>query len=43
MTAKEARIETLKTRVRTAEGKGFGTSGVVRKWKRELRHLGVIL
>jgi len=42
MTQVEARIETLKTKIRTAEGKGLGTSGVVRKWKRELRKLGVV-
>ena len=39
MTAKEARIEVLKTKIRTAEGKGYGTSGCVRKWQRELRKL----
>jgi len=41
MTKKEARIEALKMRIRTTEGKGFGTSGVIRKLKRELRKLGV--
>jgi hypothetical protein len=39
MTAKEARIATLETKIRVAESKGFGTSGCVTKWKRELRHL----
>lgn len=42
MTAKEARIEVLKSRIRMAEGRGYGMNGVVRKWKRELRHLGVM-
>ena len=40
MSAKEARIETLRSKIATAEAKGLGTSGCVRKWKRELRKLG---
>jgi hypothetical protein len=41
MTKTEARVEQLKTKVRQAESKGNGTSGVVRKWKREIRKLAV--
>ena len=39
MTMREARIEVLKTKITVAEGKGNGTSGCVRKWKREIRKL----
>lgn len=39
MTKIEARIEVLKSRIRTTEAKGFGNSGCVRKWNRELRKL----
>ena len=43
MTAKEARIEVLKGKLRIAGTKGYATNGVCRKWRRELRHLGVIV
>ena len=39
MTKKDARIEELRKKIIVAEGKGNGTSGCVRKWKRELRKL----
>ena len=39
MTKEEARVEILKTKIATAEAKGNGSSGCVRRWKRELRNL----
>lgn len=41
MTREQARVETLKSKISMAEAKGYGTSGVVRKWKRELRKFGI--
>ena len=35
----EVRAKVLETKIRLAEDKGNGSSGVVRRWKRELRNL----
>lgn len=33
------REQILKAKIAVSEGKGYGTSGCIRKWKRELRSL----
>lgn len=35
----EIKIKVLESKIRRAENRGFGTMGVVRRWKREIRNL----
>lgn len=39
MCKKEARIKSLKIKIQRTTSKGYATSGCVRKWEREIRHL----
>lgn len=39
MTRTEARIKELRIKIQRTTSKGYATSGCVRKWEREIRHL----
>lgn len=41
MISNEVKVKTLKEKIKIAEGKGNGASGVVRKWKRQIRNLTI--